>query len=395
MTDLAFDTALLTPPGPAAPVRRLELVQPTARPATDLGTGARLEHAQHLCDIGRFDEGAALFADVTPVPPGRPRLALRALHIETWLALAAGQTEDALATAQRARAIAEGPQFTDLERAETLFRLGACQCKRSATAVATQLLTLALELFDRIEEPCDRLRAHALVWRARCYQRQRDWEAARADVEHALELAEVIGDDHAVAHAYFQASLVAERQGQWLLARYYAEEARKLYESVDDRLNVARLTNNLGGLTFLLGDAVEASRYLEEAHQLALEAGSDADAAQALSSLAQVHLRIGALGAAEQEARTAVGLLEERVDFVDELGNVQLVLGRALLQQGQLAEAGQWFDAAEVSFDELGSTSHRAAAWIAQGDLAAASGDCETAAATYRRAAEALQDFHF
>jgi predicted negative regulator of RcsB-dependent stress response len=43
----------------------------------------------------------------------------------------------------------------------------------------------------------------------------------------------------------------------------------------------------------------------------------------------------------------------------------------------------------------LGSRSHLAAAWTAEGDAYAELGDTEAAAALYRRAAETLQDFHF
>jgi hypothetical protein len=53
------------------------------------------------------------------------------------------------------------------------------------------------------------------------------------------------------------------------------------------------------------------------------------------------------------------------------------------------------FKAAEGSFEQLSSVSHRAAAWVAQGDLAVRRGDDRQAAHLYRRAAEALQDFRF
>ena len=71
------------------------------------------------------------------------------------------------------------------------------------------------------------------------------------------------------------------------------------------------------------------------------------------------------------------------------------VLGRSLLEQGRLDEAAEAFDAAEHSFDQLSSISHRASAWIAKGDLAARRGEDRAAAQLYRRAAEALQDFRF
>ena len=43
----------------------------------------------------------------------------------------------------------------------------------------------------------------------------------------------------------------------------------------------------------------------------------------------------------------------------------------------------------------MSSTSHRAAAWVALGDVAAKRGDDREAARLYRRAAETLQDFRF
>ena len=82
--------------------------------------------------------------------------------------------------------------------------------------------------------PCDLLRSKILNWRSRCRRRQRDFEAAREDVERALELADGLDDKRMTAHVYFQASLIAEREGHWVAARGYAERARDLYEEVED-----------------------------------------------------------------------------------------------------------------------------------------------------------------
>jgi len=71
------------------------------------------------------------------------------------------------------------------------------------------------------------------------------------------------------------------------------------------------------------------------------------------------------------------------------------VLGRSLLEQDRLDEAEAAFSAAEGNFEQLGSASHRAAAWVARGDLAARRGDDRLAAHLYRSAAEALQDVRF
>ena len=80
---------------------------------------------------------------------------------------------------------------------------------------------------------------------------------------------------------------------------------------------------------------------------------------------------------------------------MDEIGNARLVLGRALLEQNRLDEAETVLAEAEDAFAQLSSGSHRAAAWVAQGDLAQRRGDDRRAATLYRAAAETLQDFRF
>ena len=306
-----------------------------------------------------------------------------------------GEVREALDVLARVRTIVEAPPFSDVERAEVLFMFGVCRFKLSSIQTSIALLTESLSLAERSGLPCDRLRSDILNWRSRGYRHMRDFEAAREDAEGALELAEALDDRRALANANFQASIVAERQGHWVLARTYAERARTQYEEVSSLESVGRLLNNLGGLNLLLGKPEDAESLLKDSFRVALEVGNDADAARAVSSLAQVHLRMGDQELAEEQARHALRLLDGREDYLDEIGNAQLVLGRALLEVGRLDEAEEAFRDAAASFDQLSSASHRAAAWVAQGDLAAARGDDRTAARLYRTAAEALQDFRF
>ena len=60
-----------------------------------------------------------------------------------------------------------------------------------------------------------------------------------------------------------------------------------------------------------------------------------------------------------------------------------------------LSEAEQMLAQADDTYARFSSVSHRAAVWVAQGDLAQKRGADGDAAAIYRRAAEALQDFRF
>ncbi len=326
---------------------------------------------------------------------GVPELQVRALLGAGLAKMRVGEQRVALGRLEDARAISEAESFSDVERAAVLLWLGVCRYQLSSVQTALPIYNEALALAERSGLPCDALKANILSWRSRCWRRHRDYEAARDDVEKALELARGVDDLRTIGAAYFQASLVADREGHWVLARTYAERAREAYAQLSDRVHVGQLTNNLGGLEFLLGNVDGGIGLLKEAFSIALETGRQADAAQAVSSLAQIHLRTGAVEQAEKQARHALELLEGRVDYIDEIGNAQLVLGRSLLEQGRLDEAEAAFAEGEASFAQLGSGSHRAAAWLARGDLATRRGDHKRAAELYRAAAAALQDVRF
>jgi tetratricopeptide (TPR) repeat protein len=355
---------------------------------------AAVTRAEAAIEGEHYEQALEALAGLEFSPEAR-ELEFRALLAEAWARMPAAELRPALELLVRARELAERPGFSDVERADVLYRMGVCRYKLTSINTAQTLLTEALELADRSGMPCDRLRSHILEWRSRCSRRQRDFEAAREDIERALELAERLDDTLTVAHITFQASIVAERDGNWLRARSLAERAKELYEAHGDRQNLGRMLNNLGGLNYLLGKSDEAISYLKRAFSVALEIGSEPDAAQAVSSLAQVHLGAGDWSLAEEQARHALELLEGRPDFLDEIGNAQIVLGRALMEQEQLDEAEHVFAEAELSLSQLSSASHRAVAWTAQGDLASRRGDDRAAAGLYRRAAEALQDVRF
>jgi tetratricopeptide (TPR) repeat protein len=356
-----------------------------------------LSRAEALYEAQQDEEAAEAF---DPLPAaaratGMPELQVRALVGAGLSKMRVSDHRAAVVLLNEARAISEAESFSDVERADVLLRLGGCRYQLNSTQTALALFNEALGLAERSGLPCDALKANILSWRSRCWQRQRDYEAARDDVERALELSRGVEDLRTIGAAYFQASLIADREGHWVLARNYAERAREAYAELADRVHVSQLTNNLGGLNFLLGNTEQAVELLKESFAIALDLGRHADAGRAVSSLAQVHLRTGDFEQAEAQARHALELLEGRVDYVDEMGSAQLVLGRSLLEQDRLDEADTAFLAAEACFGELGSGSHRAAAWIARGDLAARREDHERAAELYRTAAEALQDVRF
>ena len=358
---------------------------------------AALARAEALNEAYRFDEAVETFASALGEvgAAGSSELEVRGLAGKAWALMELGDVREAIDLLQRSRDLVEGPQFNDVDRADVLFRLGVCRYRLASVATAVSLLDQALELAERSELPCDLLRADILGWRSRCRRHQRDFEAAREDVERALELAEAMDDRRTIANVYYQASLVAERMGHSIASRNYAEHARALYQELNDKRTVGRLMQNLGGLHLLLGRPDEAIDHLKASFALAVESDSKADAGQALGNLGMVHLHLEDFGAADEYARRALELFEEREDYLQEIGQANVVLGRALMERGRLDEAGECFRAADSSFEQLGSISYRAGAWVALGDLASRRGDDREAARLYRNAAEALQDIRF
>jgi tetratricopeptide (TPR) repeat protein len=356
-----------------------------------------LARAEALANAHRYDEAIDELENsrTAVLATGAIELEARALSTEAWARMERGEVKPALQLLERCRTINDGPGFSDVDRAQVLFRMAVCRYHLSSIASAVALFSESLKLAEGSGLPCDLLRSEILGWRSRCYRRQRDLEAAREDVERALELAQSLDDHRTMANVYFQASLVSERMGHWVLARSYAERAKAYYEQLNDERNVGRLLNNLGGLNFQLGKPERAVEDLKSAYTVLLDKGSDAEAANVVSSLAHVHLMTGQVESAEKEARHALELLEGREDFLLDIAPTQLVLGRSLMEQGRLDEAQEMLRTAEASAEQLESISHRAAAWMAQGDLAARQGEDATAARLYRKAAEALQDVRF
>jgi tetratricopeptide (TPR) repeat protein len=356
---------------------------------------ARMEHALAeagtLLETHRYDDALDAFRHARELEAAAlPAFSLRILTGEAWAQTRVGDVDAALALLEEATAVAAAPTFSDVDRADVLFRIGVCRYSLSDISEAIAVLDRALALVEASGLPADALRSDIFHWRSRCHRRNRDWVAAREDIERALELAEGSSDVRRAADAYFQASMVAQREGRWVLARAHAERSKALFEELDDRATVARLLNNLAGLAHLLGDPAHAVDLLHEAFASFVELGLAVEAGYVCSSLADIHLDRGDFESAERQARKALDLLAGRVDHLQEVGTAQLALGRALAGQGRVGEAEELIATADRIFEQASSVSHRADAWVARGDLETQLGHDREAARLYRRAAHAL-----
>jgi transcriptional regulator with XRE-family HTH domain len=352
-----------------------------------------LADGHRLLDEHRYGEALELFAPLRrSLPAGAPRSTRRdAVRGETWALIRLGRVTEAAEVLGEASLAAGDGDETRGERAEIAYLTAVCCYTISEIAAAQVEFARALRLLDVADEPDDRLRLDIHQWRSRCYRRQRDWEAAREDIDLALELCEAVGDTRCRAEVNLQASLVAERQGRWVLARRYAEESRDGFGAVGDTVTAARVLNNLAGLNHSLGNDGVAVAQLQEALPVFVEAGLEAEAGYVLSSLAEIHRERGELDEAESAARRALELLDGRLDHVQEIGTAQLVLARAHLEQGELTEAEETLAAVDASYARTESISHLARSWMTRGELELQRRNNAEAARLYREAATALQ----
>ena len=366
----------------------------TGLSAADLERVERdLAAGQALLDEHRYLDAIATFEPLRrTLGPEAPRWAFRAaMRGETWALIRLGKVTEAAELLGGARSAAEGGPDTVDEQAEIAYLTAVCCYTLATMAPAHVEFARALALLDEAEEPNDRLRSDVHQWRSRCYRRQRDWEAAREDIDRALELVEALDDTRRSAEVNLQASLVAERQGRWVLARRYAETSRDLFEAVGDIVTKGRVLNNLAGLNHSLGDDDTAIAHLEEAFAIFVDAQLDAEAGYVLSSLAEIHRERGDLAEAESIAERALVLLEGRRDHVQEIGTAQLTLARAHLEQGELERAEDVLAEVDESYALTESISHQARSWMVRGELELLRENESEAARLYREAATALQ----
>src|SRR5947208_3492650 len=137
-----------------------------------------LARADTLSEEHRFDEAIESYTRALPavLGTGAAELRVRALNGEAMARAQSGDVKAALALLAESRGLVEGENFTDLDRADVLYRLGVCRYKLSSIATAVGLFNEALVLADRSRLPADQLRLNIFAWRSRCYRRQRDYE---------------------------------------------------------------------------------------------------------------------------------------------------------------------------------------------------------------------------
>src|SRR5438105_3680857 len=99
---------------------------------------AALARAEALLEARRNPEAVEEFERVRPsvLATGLPELEVRALSGEATALMREGDVRQSIELLGHARRLAEGPSFSDLERADVLYRLGVARYKLSSIQTA-------------------------------------------------------------------------------------------------------------------------------------------------------------------------------------------------------------------------------------------------------------------
>ena len=291
-----------------------------SRPTRAAASRRSLARAEALSEAHRYDEAVEAFGPARATSPARARPSSRCVRspARRGRGCSAGDAREALDLLARARELAEAPQFSDVDRAEILFRLGVCRYKLSSVSTAIGAAStrrssspsarapvrpaprrhprLALAL----PPPPARLRGRARGRRARARARAGDGRPAH-DREHLLPgLARRRADGPLGA--------LAQLRG--------AGEGAVRRSSNDERTSAGCCTTSVGS-TSCSGSPTQAIEHLKARSRVALEVGiAGGRRPGASASLATVHLHLGDFEAAEEHARHALELLEDREDYL-------------------------------------------------------------------------------
>jgi DNA-binding winged helix-turn-helix (wHTH) protein/tetratricopeptide (TPR) repeat protein len=309
--------------------------------------------------------------------------------------------------------------------AASMAYLAAAYCNQGNAGEARRLYTEALDINREIGNARSDAQ-WALSGLAVLLMQQGDLAGARRLYEESLEMARLVGSRPDEASALGNIASMWLREGNLRRARELFEQALKRARAIGAKAAVASALNSLGQTLYLLGDLPEAAKMLNQAVDADRETGAKLESADALSWLgrvrmaqadfdgarrrfdesvqvagqihgqifsAQYRLAQSELALAMGQPAQAEGAIREGLDVyrrakaLDRELEAQVLLARALLEQGKVKEAQQEVAAADVLARASQQRAARLGYSIVSARAEAASGE-RTAA---ERAARRLQ----
>jgi hydrogenase-4 transcriptional activator len=359
-------------------------------------------------------------AELTPLLATHLTLTQQA-HAHALLAQAYEFTSQWEEVAQLLRRYEDRAQMAELPlslQALLCRRLASLHTEQGEWPVALHFARQALHLAELDDHPSDQGEAHQALGKA--YRLLGQPAFARQHFQAALNLHQALGARVLMARSYFGLSAVATGSSEYALARQvlhrafnlvskaddpllygllcsmqastlmleetaplaervlWFERARAAFEQVGHRRFLARVLGNWGDQLLRVGNWQEGERLLQQALALSQELQDRRALANALESLAELHVRQGKYEISQSYLAEALSWVEGRDHFVEL--QVRLSMARLHWQQGHATPARAAFAAVVARAGETEAKQWQVAAQLYLAEMALSEGQETTAA---------------
>jgi len=320
---------------------------------------APLGKAQFLLDRGRYNEARVAVEALRELSPkdDAERIAIEIARARLHLGFG-----DAAAALQRLNGLEQTLAVEHPARRELLLYLGrAC--------LGTGDYARVVSVLDDLTRDDDVVAAEALAFHGLSLSLLGRGEEAVQELERAVALAAQLGEARAEAVTLASYGLELQRADRIDEARSAYERAIAAAERADDAGTLAVVRANLAGLLKVRGDIAGAIEQFEAALHMGRRSGRSNTARQALLNLANLDLYLGRVA----RAQTRIEAAAEPAEPLPAMTQAQLLGLQAelSLQQGQLEQAVQHYEASATRYEELARSVDAAEARL-EGVLAAA-----------------------
>ncbi|MGA8921584.1 MAG: tetratricopeptide repeat protein [Candidatus Dormiibacterota bacterium] len=245
------------------------------------------------------------------------------------------------------------------ERIGDLLMTAECLCSEAqgaymmedpaALSLAEGALTTARSL--KLIPPSTEVRLLGTL--AGVHATNRNWQAAIEAYEAAIAAGDTIQDLRRLSLTYSGLSLAYQELGQINQAAHYSQRALAIHETLNDRVSLARTENNLGLLLIRVGEPASARPHLERSLRLFEETGVTGKS-DILLSLSELEFSQSNFEPAAELARQAMTLAVNEA-AAGRIADAHLCLGRIAAAEGRDSAADTEFAAAIEVLEAAGA----------------------------------------
>ena len=232
----------------------------------------------------------------------------------------------------------------------------------------------ALATVRALNPPAPATEARLLAILGMVHIGNRNWQSAIDAYELAIAAGDVVQDLRRLSLTFSNLSAANLELRRFNEAARYAHRAIAIHETLSDRVALARSENDLGMLLLRRGDIAEAQSHIERALGLFEQEGVEAQRANLLMSMCELHWLRNDLDAAESWARQALDAATQAHEPIN-VAESHVWLGRIVEASGDRSQADVEFASAFELLQHPSSGQRSSQAHALYADILEARGD--------------------